>query len=107
LVNGVGGSIAQRWPCNDGGSSHISTIIPINYSTPDQTNCVLLTLTEEQKKRSYNNWAVSWGFKSRHPGGANFLFGDGSVRFLPEDINHELYQLLGCRHDRKHIEEVP
>lgn len=45
------------------------------------------------------NWHVTWGFKSNHPTGVNFAFADGSVHFVNEDIDHRLYQYLGCRHD--------
>jgi prepilin-type processing-associated H-X9-DG protein len=37
------------------------------------------------------------GYKSRHPGGANFLLGDGSVCFLPESIDYRLFNELGTR----------
>jgi prepilin-type N-terminal cleavage/methylation domain-containing protein/prepilin-type processing-associated H-X9-DG protein len=37
------------------------------------------------------------GFKSRHPGGANFLFADGSVHFLKATINKVTYCALGSR----------
>jgi prepilin-type processing-associated H-X9-DG protein len=37
------------------------------------------------------------GFKSRHPGGANFLFADGSVHFLKQSISPVTYCALGSR----------
>jgi prepilin-type N-terminal cleavage/methylation domain-containing protein/prepilin-type processing-associated H-X9-DG protein len=39
------------------------------------------------------------GFGSSHPGGSNFAFGDGSVRFLKNSINAKVYQCLGHRDD--------
>ncbi len=40
---------------------------------------------------------LNGAFGSRHPGGANFAFGDGSVHFIPETINLTVYRLLGQR----------
>ncbi len=41
------------------------------------------------------------GFSSPHPGGANFLLGDGSVRFISWSIKPSLLQQLGHRADGK------
>jgi prepilin-type N-terminal cleavage/methylation domain-containing protein/prepilin-type processing-associated H-X9-DG protein len=45
------------------------------------------------------------GFSSYHPGGANFLFGDGQVRYLSETIDDGVYQQLGHRADGKLLED--
>jgi prepilin-type processing-associated H-X9-DG protein len=41
--------------------------------------------------------ATAKGFVSRHPGGAGFLFADGSVHFLKKGIDHAAYNALGSR----------
>ncbi|QDV48092.1 DUF1559 domain-containing protein [Gimesia fumaroli] len=43
------------------------------------------------------------GFGSYHVGGANFAMGDGSVRFISENIDVELFEQLGNRADGKLI----
>jgi prepilin-type N-terminal cleavage/methylation domain-containing protein/prepilin-type processing-associated H-X9-DG protein len=46
------------------------------------------------------------GFGSRHPGaGANFAFGDGSVRFLKQTIDQAVYRRLGHRSDGEPIDD--
>jgi len=83
----------QWWGFNNG-NSHCTTIIPINYQTPDYANWCSPAQTYR------GNWDVSWGFKSRHTNGTNFVFVDGSVHFIAQTIDHRTYQLLGCRNDR-------
>jgi prepilin-type N-terminal cleavage/methylation domain-containing protein/prepilin-type processing-associated H-X9-DG protein len=39
------------------------------------------------------------GYGSKHPGGANFAFGDGSVRFIKATISPKVLRLLGNRAD--------
>jgi len=52
---------------------------------------------------AFNNWQTSQGFKSDHAGGANFVFGDGSVQFLPESIDYLSYQQMGSKDDGEPI----
>jgi prepilin-type processing-associated H-X9-DG protein len=53
----------------------------------------------------FKNWSTSAGFKSHHKGGAQFIFCDGSVQFLAEDIDYIIYNRLGDRRDGRPIGE--
>jgi prepilin-type N-terminal cleavage/methylation domain-containing protein/prepilin-type processing-associated H-X9-DG protein len=69
--------------------------IPLNWNTARQqcTNGSYFNTTDLGCRGSY----AARGFKSRHPGGGNFTFGDGSVRFLKNSINRVTYAALGSR----------
>jgi prepilin-type processing-associated H-X9-DG protein len=89
------------WRYNGMGNAHASTSVPINT----MTTCA--NSQNEATSKGYphpqcwqkNNWNLSWGYRSYHPGGAQFLFVDGSVQFLPETMDYMTYQYLGGRKD--------
>ncbi|TWT39247.1 DUF1559 domain-containing protein [Blastopirellula retiformator] len=83
------------WAGANNGNGLAGTLTPINTDTchtqaeaPGGDTCYAMC-----------NWNLEFGFKSLHPGGAQFLKGDGSVSFLAETINHNTYQRLGQRDD--------
>ncbi|VTS04520.1 DUF1559 domain-containing protein [Tuwongella immobilis] len=83
----------NSWARYNGGNSHVTTLPVINYEIRTRERC------SSDPLRSAGNWNVSWGFRSRHTGGANFVFADGSVSFLSANIDRNVYQYLGARAD--------
>ncbi|WP_417398383.1 DUF1559 domain-containing protein [Gimesia chilikensis] len=57
-----------------------------------------------ESKAAENPLSVG-GFSSYHTGGAQFGLGDGSVRFLSENIDETVYQALANRHDGQLLPE--
>jgi prepilin-type N-terminal cleavage/methylation domain-containing protein/prepilin-type processing-associated H-X9-DG protein len=81
------------WVQSNNANGLTSTLIPINFDTCNDA-------AADGCNRPCN-WSTELGFKSLHPGGANFLFGDGAVRFLTQNIDHDNYQALGGKADGK------
>jgi prepilin-type N-terminal cleavage/methylation domain-containing protein/prepilin-type processing-associated H-X9-DG protein len=86
--------VTRGWIHGSNLNGMISTIYPMNYDSCRKD----LTLGP---CRWWDNWSVSFGFKSQHTGGVNFAFGDGSVQFLSQSIDHWTYQYLGGKADGK------
>jgi prepilin-type N-terminal cleavage/methylation domain-containing protein/prepilin-type processing-associated H-X9-DG protein len=86
----------QGWVRTNNGQGLTSTIYPINYDTCNTA------LTSGCAARC--NWITELAFRSRHVGGAHFLFGDGAVRFVTENLDHETYQRLGSKGDMLPVE---
>lgn len=83
------------WWANSTGNCFANTIVPINeFTTCEDARPHEIT---DPNCTAGSNWNFSQGFRSRHPGGAQFTLVDGSVRFISEDINHQLFQYLGDR----------
>ena len=69
------------WSWFDGSTATCG--LPLNYripGVPPESNCA--------------NYQTCWGFMSRHKGGSNFVMLDGSVSYIPEVIDTEVYQGL-------------
>jgi prepilin-type processing-associated H-X9-DG protein len=47
------------------------------------------------------------GFNSKHPGGANFALGDGSVTFILDDLDTTIYRAMSTRFPGADIAIVP
>jgi prepilin-type processing-associated H-X9-DG protein len=71
------------------------TTIPLNWDTSRKVcaNGGYFSTTDWNCRGSY----AARGFKSRHPGGANFLFADGSVKFIKNSIDPFTYNAIGSK----------
>jgi prepilin-type N-terminal cleavage/methylation domain-containing protein len=111
ITDGTSNTIAMgeiRPRCSDhhrqgwfhGNALWTATTAPINFPT-----CEGEPQYQANSCYAMNNWQTSQGFKSKHPGGAQFVLCDGSTRFISETINYQTYQYLGARGDGASVGE--
>ena len=80
-----------RWAQDNGGMTLINTIVPPTTSQYTFGYCGLNAANNNATDQAYQN------ANSNHPGGANFLFADGSVHFLKSTIAIKTYMALGTK----------
>jgi prepilin-type N-terminal cleavage/methylation domain-containing protein len=69
------------------------------WSPNHQALPTLLKINSPRMTKSSSDYQQNMGASSHHAGGAGFCMGDGSVVFLSENIDFNLYNLLGNRGD--------
>jgi prepilin-type N-terminal cleavage/methylation domain-containing protein len=85
------------WPhYNNMSNCHAGTIVTPN----DFTTCANIPGgTNKPACAATNNWTYSWGFRSKHTGGCHVLLGDGTVRFISQNIAATTWRALGGKSD--------
>jgi prepilin-type processing-associated H-X9-DG protein len=81
------------WTLSEG--MWFATTAPLNYETDPEALGTPLPVC----RRWDSDFNTAHGFKSRHTGGVNFVFCDGSMHFLADGIDYTTYQRLGARGD--------
>ena len=81
------------WPHdNNMANAHATTLVTPN----DFTTCANIPGGSNKAAcGATNNWTYSWGFRSKHTGGCHVLLGDGTVRFVSQNIAATTWRYLG------------
>ncbi len=96
-------NVALAWAA--GNNAYSSTVVPLNWFTKlkegqidnDGSVCNKTDWNVSSAAHCYYNEFYFYGFKSYHPGGANFAMCDGSVKFIKQTISARVYNGLGTR----------
>lgn len=76
------------------------------YANGDWATCSI-PLNYMPKTPAPYDMANAMSFRSQHPGGANFCFADGKIKFIKDTISNLVYRALSTRDNRKVEQIIP
>lgn len=83
-------------------SGSSTDVLPASYAATDARDWKInAAYSNDSLGRAY-----AWGFNSSHPGGAAFLFNDGSVKFLSQSIDYRMFTLANYIHDNEQVSDM-
>jgi prepilin-type N-terminal cleavage/methylation domain-containing protein/prepilin-type processing-associated H-X9-DG protein len=85
------------WALGERGATLFNTIVPPNSKQYPWHSCRMDPGGAGQCLSCAPEGSSFINAQSNHPGGANFAFSDGSVRFIKDSVNMLSYQSLGTR----------
>jgi len=85
------------WALGERGATLFNTIVPPNSKQYPWHSCRMDPGGAGQCRYCAPEGSSFVNAQSNHPGGANFGFSDGSVRFIKDSVNMQTYQALGTR----------
>lgn len=69
----------------------------VSNGTWKSTHAPLNWFPSPEENKPWDNWMNQYGFRSRHPGGSQFAWGDGHISFLSETIDQTIYRAISTR----------
>jgi prepilin-type processing-associated H-X9-DG protein len=86
-----------RWGYGGVGITMMNTVITPNSKLAPWNTCSPNTGSNGGPQGGNNDYAVFSNCQSNHPGGAQILLGDGSVRFVKDSVQQAIWYALGTR----------
>jgi prepilin-type processing-associated H-X9-DG protein len=90
-------SLQQNSPGSALSVTHLGTYWWMGLTSSGRFNTAMPPNSKFCTQGNENYWAQAFGTSSRHPGGVNLAFADGSVKFIKNTISPAIFWAIGSR----------